>query len=112
MTISELTTALETTLGASVPVFFHHVFVEDGEEIPPAYIVTDSTGVNPFHADNKTYYFTIINTVTVYSKTYNTTLLSAVDAVLSNNKIPYDRSTEYDEETLMYYTEYDITLDD
>ena len=111
MTIADLTTALETALGASVPVYFHHVFVEDGEELPPAYVVTDSTGVNPFHADNKTYYFTIINTVTVYSKNYNATLLAAVDAVLSNNNIPYDRATEYDEETLMYYTEYDINLD-
>lgn len=110
MTISELTTALETEFGQNFPVFFHHAFIEEGEEIPASYIVTDSTGVNPFRADNINYYISYVNTVSLYTAIFNQTLMDKVEKVLNDNNIPYDRTTEFDDDSLMYATVYTIEL--
>lgn len=110
MTIAELTAALETEFGQNFPVFFHHAFIEEGEEIPAAYIVTDSTGVNPFRADNINYYTSYINTVSLYTAIFNQTLMNKVEKVLKDNNIPFDRNTDFDPETLLYETVYSIEL--
>lgn len=112
MDIATLTDLLEAKLGESIPVFFHHMFVEDGEELPPVYVVTDSQGINPFRADNKNYFMQVINTVTLYAATYREDLLAKVEKVLNDAAIPFDRETEYDEAELMFYTTYTVQLDD
>lgn len=111
MTIQDLTDLIETKFGESVPVFFHHVLVDDGEEIPPVYIITDSQEINAFRADNINYFIQVINTATIWSARYDETLLNKMDAVLAEAAIPYDRTTEYDDDAMMYFTEYTVSLD-
>lgn len=110
MTISELTAALETELGASIPVFFHHAFIEASEEIPASYVVTDSTGLNPFRADNMNYYTYYVNTVSLYTAIYDPSIMNKIEKVLNDNNIPFDRNIDYSEETLMYETVYTVEL--
>lgn len=111
MTIQELTDLIETKFGESVPVYFHHLLVDYGEELPPVYIITDSQDINPFRADNTNYYVQVENTATIWMSTYDETLLAKMDAVLTEASIPYNRTAEYDETTMMFYTEYSLELD-
>lgn len=111
MTIQELTYLIETKFGESVPVFFHHLLVDYDEELPPVYIITDSEDINPFRADNTNYFVQVQNTATIWSSRYDETLLVKMDAVLTEASIPYNRTTDYDETTMMFYTEYTLELD-
>lgn len=111
MTIEELTTLLTETLGDNIPVFFHHVFITEGEEIPPVYVVTDSVGVNPFRADNINYYMSYINTVTVCAASFDETVLNIIEGVFNSAGVPFERETEYDDDTLLYMTIYEVNLD-
>ena len=111
MTIETLTSMLTETLGESIPVFFHHVFITEGEELPPVYVVTAQTGVNPFRADNKNYYMSYLNTVTVCTATFDETILVQVEGILNNAGVPFERSTEFDDDTLLYLTVYEVNLD-
>lgn len=111
MTIETLTTLLTEALGDAIPVFFHHVFIEEGEEIPPVYIVTDSTGVNPFRADNINYYMSYINTVTVCTASFDETVLATVEGVFNDAGIPFERETDFDDDQYLYLTVYEVNLE-
>lgn len=111
MTIETLTSLLTETLGESIPVFFHHVFIAEGEEFPPVYVVTNQTGINPFRADNKNYYMSYVNTVTVYTATFDETILDEVKGILNDAEIPFERSTDFDDDTLLWATVYEVNLD-
>lgn len=114
MTIEELTTLLTETLGDNIPVFFHHVFIDDDDddaEIPPVYVVTESIGVNPFRADNINYYMSYINTVTVCAASFREDLLATIEGVFNSAGVPFERETEYDDDTLLFSTIYEVNLD-
>ena len=112
MNLYDLTTLLTTEFGTKVPVFYHHAVVQDEEDLPVPYIVTNSVEITPFRADNSNYFTFVENTVTLYTERFDPDLMKDLEDVFNNNCIPFERSTDFDEEQMLFYTEYDVGLDE
>lgn len=105
-------TAVLTTSFQSVPVFYHHAIIQEGEELPVPFIVTNSESLSPFRADDSNYYAFVRNTVTLYTERYDVELMSSLEDVFNSNCIPFERTTEFDEQQMLFYTEYVVQLDE
>lgn len=111
MTIIDLTAALIDAF-PKIPVFYNHIIVEEGAETPPAYIVTNSEQTNPFHADNKTYYAFVSNTVKLYVGNLSEKFLSMLDKFFKKNGIAYTKDVNFDEFAYLYEIAYTVSLDE
>lgn len=111
MTIIDLTTAL-TTAFPKIPVFYNHIIVEDGDELNPPWIVTNHEDINPFFADNKTYWLGTRNTVTQYVAKLTETNLKRLDRFFDQNEIPFQKEINFDEMEMLYSIQYTVQLDD
>lgn len=111
MTIIDLTSALISEF-TNIPVFYNHIVVEEGDEINPPYIVTNHDTINPFHADNKTYWSFTKNTVTLYVGKLSERYLKILDNFLDGQNIPFQKNITFDELEMLYAIEYDVSLDD
>lgn len=112
MNLYDLTALLNESFNKKAPVFYHHVVVQDEEEAPVPYIVTNSVEISPFRADNSNYFTFVQNTVTLYTDRYDPDLMAELEAVFNANCIPFERSTDFDEEQMLFYTEYEVELDE
>lgn len=111
MTIIDLTSKLIEEF-PKVPVFYNHVVVEEGQELNPPYIVTNSEGINPFHADNCNYYTFVRNTVDLYLGTLTEKTLLMLDKFFVKYGIRFDKNESFDEFAYLYQIEYVVYLDE
>lgn len=111
MNLYDLTAVLTTTFQA-VPTFYHHVIIQEDEELPVPYIVTNSESLAPFRADDSNYYAFVRNTVTLYTERYDVELMNQLEEVFNSNCIPFERTTDFDEQLMLFYTEYVVQLDE
>ena len=112
MNLYDLTTLLTTEFGASVPVFFHHVNVQENEELPGPYIITNSQELAPLRADDCNYFAFVRNTVTLYTERFDPDVMKKLEKLLTDNEIPFSRSNDFDDAQMLFYTEYVVQLDD
>lgn len=112
MDLYELTTALTTEFGNDAPVYYHHVVVQEGEDLPVPYIITFAEELAPFRADDCNYYQFTNNTVTLYTETFDTALMKRLEKVFVDNRIPFERTTDWDEEQMLFYHTYTVGLED
>lgn len=112
MNLYDLTSLLDDKFSKTAPVFYHHAVVQDGEELPVPYIVTNSEEIAPFRADNSNYFSFVQNTVTLYTDRFDPEMMGEVEKVFNDNCIPFERSTDFDEEQMLFFTEYDVQLDE
>lgn len=112
MNLYELTDILKTEFGKNIPVFFHHVLLQENEELPVPYMITNAEELTPFRADDCNYFQFVRNTVTLYTERYDPETMKQVEALLTNNQIPFSRSSDFDDDQLLFITEYVVELDD
>lgn len=112
MNLYDLTALLNESFNKKAPVFYHHVITQDEEEVPVPYIVTNSVEISPFRADNSNYFSFVQNTVTLYTERYDPDLMAELEAVFNNNCIPFARETDFDDEQMLFMTEYEVELDE
>ena len=111
MTIVDLTSALISAF-PKIPVYYNHVIIEEGQEIKPPYIVTNSETINPFHADNCNYYTFVNNTVSLYVGTLSEKYLTMLDKFFTKNGIKFDKNLSFDEFSYLNDLEYTVQLDE
>lgn len=112
MNLYDLTTILTNTFKKKVPVFFHHVLVQEDEELPVPYIVTNSQELAPFRADDSNYFSFVRNTVTLYTERFDVDLMKRLEDLFTSNKIPFTRSQDFDDAQLLFITEYVVQLEE
>lgn len=112
MNLYELTDILKTEFGSNIPVFFHHVLLQENEELPVPYMITNAEELTPFRADDCNYFQFVRNTVTLYTERYDPETMKQVEVLLTNNLIPFSRSSDFDDDQLLFITEYVVELDD
>ena len=112
MNLYELTTALTTAFGNDVPVYYHHVIVQEGEDLPVPYIITNEEELAPFRADDCNYYQFTNNTVTLYTDTFDVSLMKQLEKVFDDNGVTYERSSDWDEGQMLFYYTYTVGLVD
>lgn len=112
MNLYDLTEVLIQEFGTSVPVFFHHVIVQENEELPVPYIITNSQELAPLRADDTNYFAFVRNTVTLYTERFDPEVMKKLEELLTSNDIPFSRSNDFDDAQMLFYTEYVVQLDD
>lgn len=112
MNLYDLTDILTREFKKSIPVYFHHVLLQENEELPVPYIITNSEELTPFRADDCNYFQFVRNTVTLHTERYDPETMKQVEALLTNNQIPFSRSSDFDDDQLLFITEYVVELDD
>lgn len=111
MNIYDLTTLLTQEFGQD-KVFYHHVFVQEGQELPVPFIVTNVEYLNPFYADNKNYYLAVNNTVTLHTERFDLDLMARLEKVFNDNAISFSRTNDWDEEQELFIATYTVELDE
>lgn len=111
MNIIDLTSELITAF-PKIPVFYNHIVVEEGQELTPPYIVTNSEETSPFHADNCNYFSFVRNTVSLYVGKLTERNLQMLDKFFNARNIPFSKKTTFDEFSYCYEIEYTVSLED
>lgn len=111
MNIIDLTSELISAY-PKIPVFYNHVVVEDGQELPVPYIVTNHETIDSFFADNQSYWIASANSVTLYVAKLSEKYLKMLDKFFGLRSIPFGKSVSFDELTMVYSIVYDIQIDD
>lgn len=112
MNLYDLTDLLIKAFRTTAPVFYHHVIVQENEELPVPYIITNSEELSPFRADDCNYFQFVRNTVTLYTERYDPDLMKKLEKLLKKYEIPFSRSTDFDDAQLLFSTEYVVELED
>lgn len=113
MTIERLYQALclkFPELAASGRIFWDHIVVQENNEVLPPYIVMKRTETNPFYADDTAYYLTVNDQLIVFTDTYDSTLLDAVELFLKENAVTFTSESKWDDGTFLWETSYTLAL--
>lgn len=111
MNIYDLTTLLTTEFGSD-KVFFHHLIIEENQELPVPFIVTNVEYLNPFRADNINYYQAVNNTVTLNMERFDMDLMAQLEGVFRDNGIAFTRDNDWDQDQQLFFATYTVELDE
>ena len=115
MTVEQLYNALTESfelMSDTGKIFFDHIYVEDGGEVLPPYMVLTETEKDPFYADNKVFYMTIKHTLDVYTAAYDEELINGVVDFLNGLSLTFSIvPVEWLDDIEAYLTTFEINLD-
>lgn len=91
----------------NIPVAYDHF--DSNKEIQPPFIVYRELAPDTFKADGITYYRPYEFEIELVTDKKDVSLQGQVEALLTNNKIPYDMDNEiWDEDEKIYHNFYEI----
>ena len=91
----------------NIPVAYDHF--DSNKEIQPPFIVYRELAPDTFKADGITYYRPYDFEIELVTDKKDVSLQGQVEALLTNNKIPYDMENEvWDEDEKIYHNFYEI----
>lgn len=91
----------------NIPVAYDHF--DSNKEIQPPFIVYRELAPDTFKADGITYYRPYDFEIELVTDKKDVSLQGQVEALLTNNKIPYDMDNEiWDEDEKIYHNFYEI----
>lgn len=101
-------TQLQTLLATlGVQVYYHHTTTKDVVNLP--FIIYFDSGISSYYADNQNYEDYDNFTIIIHASSRNETLEGQLETLLKNNHIPYElQSIDWDEDLLMWTTQYNI----